>query len=109
MALRFKVIDLLGYPAGVPFPITIDCAYWMLRITEATLAIDTMDGVPLNTFGTLTASGNYDVVIDFAPVFDGNGRMVPWNQVVYFNLASPPKGASVILVYDDPGLARTPH
>ena len=109
MALRFKVIDLLGYPAGQPIPITIDCSYWMLRVSDAKPVSDTMDSVPLAMLGVLNGSGNFDVELDVPPVFDANGHIVPWNQVVYFSLTDPPAAASVVLVYDDPGLAPTPH
>jgi hypothetical protein len=110
MALRLKIIDLSGSDGTIPFTVPVDCAYWSLRVITDGSTAQTMNGTPLTRL--ITSARNNDtpiVAVDFPPVFDAKGKPVMWNDQMVFNGAGLPILGTITLVYDDPGLAPTPH
>ena len=103
MKQRQKIVDLAGYSTAAPFRVTLDCAYWSLRITNARVGV-LVDGIAVESLGVFDPNtADTDVAIDFPPVFDAQGRPIPWqSELVVTPAVSTPLAGSVILVYIDP-------
>lgn len=102
MALRQRIIPLDGLPVNVATGITVNCAYWFLRIAGNAQDLK-IDGVTCDYLGTGGA-----VSIDYPPLFDAHGRPVMWNQRLAFTPTGTVKGV-VILVYLDEALPDGPR
>jgi hypothetical protein len=101
MAMRVKFLDLSGYDPTKPFKVTINCAYWFLRITDASLSA-TVDNCPVVKLVTGQGADKPLAGIDFPPVFDAEGRPVMWNHELAFNGAGAAIAGVVVQVYWDP-------
>lgn len=106
MALRVQLIDLRGYDSTKPFKISLNCAYWSLRVHRVNGGGQTLNGVDLEALATgLDSTDNADTVaIDFPPVFDEMGTPVPFNQVLDFNPNGTGIRGAIVMTYWDPSL-----
>ncbi len=112
MAIRQRIIQLQGLPLDRPSTITIDGAYWFLRLQlfGGLLEQWTIDGNLCTRMVTSGALGGNTacVAIDYPPLFDGRGRPITWNQVLEINPAGREVTGCIIIVYLDDSLPETP-
>lgn len=102
MALRCTFSDLAGFDVSKPVAVTINCSYWFMVLREVASG-QLLDGNELSSFcstgdETLRPSGR----VDFPPMFDANGRAIPWRQVVHFTPGNVRLRVMVVQVFNDP-------
>jgi len=101
MAMRLKYIDLEGIPANVPYKITLQCAYWSIRVFNLRLGNATLNGSDLTMMANSTFGAEEGTVsIDFPPVFDENGRPCMWNDEIVIFKTVAILGSITMAVWD---------
>lgn len=80
---RVRVVSLNREAGALPFPVTIDCHAWHLRM--ATRAEHRINGtVSSDYMSTAKEFPNGFIEIDVPPVFDDTGQPVPFNERLEF-------------------------
>ena len=100
--MRMKIVDLSAIRVGIPYPVTLNCAYWMLIVNG--VSPDTLlDNTPFGSMVTSLDTAAKGVInMHFPPVFDATGKPVMWRQVIHFFAPTAPTLGVLIQVYWDP-------